>query len=148
MDQRNHVLVAAGLLGAAAGSRSMTPPGVLALTGRLTRSRPIVLGLTLAALGELIGDKLPATPSRTTPVAVVGRVGSGAFCGHKVGGSAGAVVGGVTAGVSTYLTHDARAAAVRRSGLPDLPVALIEDLLAVGVALAGAAVSGPAAQRR
>src|ERR1700761_3660810 len=118
-------LFAAGLLGVSSGMRSMTPPAVLALSGRLTGVRAVRAGLCLAAVGELVGDKLPSAPSRTMPIAVVGRVGSGGVSGFAVAGPVGAVLGGGVAVVSTYQSHDLRAAAVLRSRLPDWPVALV-----------------------
>jgi uncharacterized membrane protein len=114
--------------------RSFTSPAVLAAHGRLTKSRPTQAAIILIAAGELVGDKLPKTPSRTMPPAVVGRIGTGAICGHNVAGLIGAGLAGATAGAATFICHDARAAAGRRTGLPDLPFALIEDALAIGLA--------------
>jgi len=84
------------LLGVLSGSRSATPLGVLALHHDrpeaqgawcgwpVFRSR-LGRGLLVAAmLGELVGDKLPMTPSRTTPGALSGRAVSGAVAGLAV----------------------------------------------------------------
>src|SRR3712207_3794160 len=46
--------------------------------------------LTLLAIGELVTDQLPATPSRTVPVQFGARLLSGALSGATVGLAAGA----------------------------------------------------------
>jgi uncharacterized membrane protein len=122
--------------------RSAMPPAVLASHGRLTSSPRVRAGLLLAAAGELVGDKLPKTPSRTMPPGVIGRLAGGAICGWVVGGPVGAAVASATAGATTFVGHGVRAAAVKGSRLPDLPFALIEDAIAISVAIAGARLAG------
>lgn len=87
-----HLIVAAFLIGLAAGLRSMTAPAVVSWAARLGH---LTLGgtwlaffgyrwtpwiLTLAALCELIGDKLPSTPSRKAPVPFFARIVVGILC--------------------------------------------------------------------
>ena len=67
--------------------------------------------LTLAAAGELVADKLPSIPSRISPPLLTGRFISGAICGasiyHAEGKPAdvGAVIGGLSAIASAYITY-------------------------------------------
>lgn len=124
--------------------RAATPPAALAAAGLITRRTPIRINLILAAAGELIADKLPKTPSRTDPAGVIGRVVSGGICGRTVGGPLGAALAAAVAGGSTFLCHDLRAAAGTRTGLPDLPFALIEDALAVSLAFAAVRLASDA----
>lgn len=91
--------------------------------------------LTLVALAELVGDKLPKTPSRKLPMPFGARLVSGAFCGAVLGLAGGEWIGGLVAGaigatVGTYGGVEARARLARAFGW-DLPAALIEDALAV-----------------
>ncbi|MFJ2959157.1 hypothetical protein [Streptomyces sp. NPDC087270] len=76
-------LVRAGLVGAASGARSQIGTAAVAVSGRaetapepldLLAGRPAVIGTVTAAVGELIADKLPATPSRLTAAGLVPRV--------------------------------------------------------------------------
>jgi len=94
---------------------------------------------TVLAIGELIADKLPMTPSRKTAGPFIARIVSGALCGAMIGvarnamvmmavlGAAGAVVG--TLGWAKL--RAILAAAFRR----DLPAALLEDAVAIGLAV-------------
>ena len=86
----------------------------------------------VAAAAEIIGDKLPSTPARTQPIAFIGRIASGAFCGRVAGGSRGALVGAVTSAAATVGFYEARKAASAR--MPALLAALLEDAIAIGLA--------------
>jgi uncharacterized membrane protein len=131
-------LAAAALLGTAAGMRSFTPAAALAVRGRLG-DRPVVRVATAAlALGELAGDKHPRTPSRTSPPALAGRIGSGAFVGLVAGGARGAAVGATASTAASFAFERLRGAIVARTPAPDPVVAVGEDALAIGTALAGA----------
>lgn len=125
----------AALLGTAAGLRSATPFGVLALRGRLGGGGLRTAALTAAA-GELVADKLPVTPSRTSPPALGGRLASGAAAGGLLGGAAGAALGGACAVFGAVAGERTRATLGMRTGLPDPLVAVVEDALAVGLAVA------------
>ncbi len=108
--------------------------------GRLNfmRSPKTATFFKIAAAGEFIGDKLPQTPARTQPGALVGRALSGALCGAALGRSAGrgarsgAAVGALGAVVGGYAFYYLRRYLTHEQGLPDLPVALAEDALALG----------------
>jgi len=86
-------------------------------------------------LGELVGDKLPMTPSRTAPPPLLGRVVSGAVVGAAVfvAGdrrvATGAVLGSAAAIVVAFAGEQLRAQIVERSGLPDPVVALAGDAI-------------------
>jgi hypothetical protein len=54
---------------------------------------------TLLAIGELIADQLPKTPSRKVPVQFGARIVSGALCGAAIGAAGGALAGELVAGV-------------------------------------------------
>jgi uncharacterized membrane protein len=141
------------LIGVIAGLRTMTAPAFVAWAARLGRlelngTLLSFLGLpvtawvfTALALGELVADKLPSTPSRTRPGPFVGRIVSGAMCGGAIsagtGGSLalGAVLGALGAVVGTLGGYNARVRLVPALKVPDSMVALVEDLVAVGGAL-------------
>ncbi len=123
---------AAALLGKSAGSRTFTPLAVLTARARLAVNPQIRRAIIVAALGELVGDKLPSSPARIQPVPFIGRVASGAFCGRVAGGNARALVGAGTSAAATVGFYHARKAATAR--MPALLAALLEDALAIGLA--------------
>src|SRR5579871_2948041 len=94
--------------------------------------------LTLGAIGELIGDKLPIAPSRKIPPSFAFRIISGsasaaALCrGAGQDAALGAVCGALGAVVGTLGGAEARAQLGRALHAPDAAVALIEDAVAVG----------------
>jgi len=95
--------------------------------------------LTLLAIGELIADQLPRTPSRKVPVQFGTRLLMGAVCGIALTLVSGQWLIGLVLGVSgavagTLGGHAARASLARRFGR-DLPAALIEDGVALVLAL-------------
>lgn len=141
------------LLGIAAGSRAATPNAVLALRQPASHARwttwapyrwPAGRAVMVAGmLGEFVGDKLPSTPSRLAPGSLAGRIASGALAGAAIGSEAGrsgivkgALLGGAGAVAGSVGGFWARKTIVEKSGLPDLPVALVEDCVAVGLAAA------------
>jgi uncharacterized membrane protein len=84
MDLHLPTVYRSALLGVTTGSRSMSGLAAQVLvTPSLARRQPErALGhlrakglVGLAALGELVGDKLPVTPSRLSPVSLAGRLG-------------------------------------------------------------------------
>jgi uncharacterized membrane protein len=141
---RPDVLLRAAALGAASGSRSTAGVAALAATstgddrgavaGRLGGRTGTVLS-SLAAAGEVVGDKLPATPARTSLPPLLARAVGGAVAAGGVATRGGddpavpAVVGLVTAVAAAMLAVRARAAASRAFG-SDLPGAFAEDALA------------------
>ena len=126
----------------------MTPPAAVSWAARLGRlhlentwlaflgfaATPYILS-TLAIV-ELIIDKLPKTPSRKTPGPFAGRVVTGALCGAALGASGRALLGGLVAGAlggiaGTLGGYEFRARLVRAIGGKDLPIALLEDAIAI-----------------
>ena len=95
-------------------------------------------GFSALALGELVADKLPFIPSRTSPGPLFGRVVLGALSGATLcaatGGSlaSGAILGGAGGAIGAFAGYQARARLVKTSRLPDWVIALAEDLVAVG----------------
>jgi uncharacterized membrane protein len=84
MDLNLPTVYRSALLGVTSGARSFSGLAAQVLvTPSLAHRQPErLLGhlwakglIGLAALGELVGDKLPATPSRLTPPALAGRLG-------------------------------------------------------------------------
>lgn len=140
--------VLAFLIGVLAGLRTMTPPAVVSWAARLGWLRlentwlaflgfavtPYIL--SALAIGELINDKLPKTPSRKAPVPFAARVVSGALCGAALAATRQGVIGGLIAGAlggiaGTLAGYEFRARLVRAIGGNDLPIALLEDAVAI-----------------
>jgi uncharacterized membrane protein len=144
------VLLFAFLIGVVAGLRAMTAPAVVCWAAHLgwinlngshlawMGSIIAVAIFTLAAIGELVNDKLPKTGPRTAPPSVVIRCLMGAICGaaFAIAGSqallVGAVAGIVGALVGTFGGYQVRHQIVAGLKIKDLPIALIEDVIAVG----------------
>jgi uncharacterized membrane protein len=84
-------------------------------------------------LGELDGDKLPITPSRTSPPPLLGRAASGALVGAAIfvsegrRASMGAALGSIAAIAASFAGERIRALTVEKTGIPDPVVALAED---------------------
>ena len=137
------------LLGVVTGLRSMLGLAALAWAVRLgwifLEGTPFrVLGgtvplvvLTLAAVPEIVNDKLAWTPARTRLPSVVVRVvlgGAAAAALAAAGGgslAAGALAGALGALAGTFGGYEARKRAVSASGLPDAAVAIVEDAVAI-----------------
>jgi uncharacterized membrane protein len=152
-------LLRSAQLGAATGLRSMAAPSQLSrhlagaspshsagpVTELLGRATVRSL-LQIAALGEMVADKLPFVPNRIESGPLLGR----AFFGGVAGGvfarvrgespALGALLGGAGAVVGAYAGYHARRALVHQAGLPDMPVALCED--SVAIVMARAALRG------
>jgi uncharacterized membrane protein len=140
-------------LGAISGLRSLSGPafvsraasrGHLDLDGTVFAffgSQRIFKAIVLMELGELVGDKLPATPSRTSLPPLLGRAASGALVGAAVFVSegrramTGAALGSTAAIAGAFAGERLRALAVEKTGLPDPVVALAEDATVLLVGL-------------
>jgi uncharacterized membrane protein len=137
-------------IGLVTGLRSMTGPALVCWAAHLVwlnleGSRLAFMGSTAAtyafsaaALGELIADKLPFIPNRTSPGPLFGRIVLGALSGAALCTAAsasvviGAILGGAGGLVGAFAGYQARAGLVKKSGWPALVIALLEDLIAVG----------------
>ncbi len=142
------ILLYAFLLGCVCGLRSMTAPAVVAwgahlgwlhLDGSLLAffaNKVSLVIFSLFALGELIADKLPFIPPRTQAGPLGVRILFGAVCAAAVCISVGAspILGAVLGGLGSVAGAFAGYHYRRQfsSMLPDLPLALLEDLVAVG----------------
>jgi uncharacterized membrane protein len=141
------------LIGVVAGLRAMTAPAAVSWAAHLGALRLggtwlAFLGsavalwiLTALALGELVTDQLPKTPSRKVPVQFGARIVSGAICGAAVGTAAGSwliglLIGATGAVCGTLLGAEGRARLAAKFGR-DRPAAFIEDAVAItaGVAI-------------
>lgn len=100
-----------------------------------------VIVLTVLAVAELVADKLPKTPSRTRAVGLGGRFLFGGLSGAVLCTAAGqwiaagAVLGAVGGVAGAFLGYGTRVGLVRALKSPDLPVALLEDAVAILLAL-------------
>jgi uncharacterized membrane protein len=138
------------LIGLVAGLRAMTAPAAVSWAARLgwlnLQGTPLAfLGaavtpwiFTVAALGELVNDKLPKTGSRKAPPPFIARIVMGALAGAAVGAAgqalgAGLVLGALGALAGTLGGYEFRARLARAAG-KDLPIALLEDAIAIGLA--------------
>lgn len=130
-----NVLIRSFGIGVVAGLRSMTGPAATLAAADSHWAGPA----RLAAAGELIVDKLPFAPSRLMPGPLVVRALSGALCGRELARRAqaskplGTLAGALGALAGSYGGYYARRAVTARS-VPDFPIALVEDSLAVGLA--------------
>jgi uncharacterized membrane protein len=141
-------LVLAFLVGLFAGLRSLTAPaatawaaylGWLRLQGSLALIGSIfsVAIFTVVAVVELVADKLPKTPNRTSPPGLIARLVMGGLTGACVAAGGGqeavlgAVLGAVGGVVGCFGGFHARTGLVKALGTRDMYVALIEDLVAI-----------------
>jgi uncharacterized membrane protein len=135
----------AAMLGLATGYRSTVGITALALTTPRTRSwltKPWVGRVTgLASVVELVGDKLPQTPSRFAPPGLVSRLVGGAVGGALLARRSGrpaslvltALIGLIGAVIGALLGSRWRSLAARRLGT-DWPGAVLEDVVALATA--------------
>lgn len=144
------LLLDAFLLGCVCGLRSMTAPAVVAWGAHLGwlhfsggffsffANRITLFVFSLFALGELVADKLPFIPARTEAGPLGVRIIFGALCGAAlcVGSPAGAgILPGAVLGAAGGLAGAFAGYHYRHSlagRVPDLVLALIEDVVAVG----------------
>ena len=139
-------------LGAITGVRSMAAPAILSRSAVEERigslegtpfaalaSPRVSTALRLLEIGEMIGDKTPIIPSRTSLLPLLGRAAIGAFAGAAlfVSGErpmlAGAALGAVSATAAAYAAEGVRMQITERLGVPNVVAGLLED----GVVLFG-----------
>jgi uncharacterized membrane protein len=145
------MLAAAFLIGVVAGLRALTAPAAVSWAAHLGWLK--LEGTWLAFLGysvtpyvlsalaivELVTDQLPSTPSRKVPIQFGARIVTGAFSGAAIGFPSGAWIGGLVAGAvgavaGTLGGYEFRTRLVAATGGKDLPIALLEDAIAIIVA--------------
>ncbi|WP_374025733.1 DUF4126 domain-containing protein [Mycobacterium sp. HNNTM2301] len=152
------ILLLALLIGVVAGLRSLTAPAVVAWAAYLgwldlhgtwaswLANIITVIVFTALAIGELVTDKLPKTPARTTPPVFAARIVMGGLAGAALGAwphwtftALGAgVIGAVLGTLGGYQARKRLAAVAGR----DLPIALLEDAVAIVGGFAIAAATG------
>lgn len=145
-------LLLAFLIGFFAGLRSLTAPAATAWAvylGWLKIERPLsligslpaVAIFTLLAVVELVVDKLPQAPNRTSPLGLIARIVMGGLTGACVaaGGAQeillGAALGAMGGVVGCFLGYRARTGLVKTLNVRDIYVALVEDLVAIAGSL-------------
>ncbi|ORA13069.1 DUF4126 domain-containing protein [Mycobacterium arosiense] len=136
------------LIGVIAGLRSLTAPAVVAWAAYIgwidlhgtwaawLANIIAVIIFTVLAVGELVNDKLPKTPARTAPPIFAARIATGGLAGAALGAwphwtftALGAGVIGAVLG--TLGGYQARKRLVAATGGRDLPIALLEDAVAI-----------------
>lgn len=149
---RKSSVLAAGL-GMIAGMRSLSAPALVVNTmgkkSEIDEEKPYVLKflkspqfaafLKFLKAGEQVGDKMPGIPDRINVPSLTGRFISGALSGASVFSFLkekawkGALIGGISAIVSTYTSFYARKKSGEFTGIPDVVLGMLEDRLVRGM---------------
>lgn len=148
----NYIFAFALGIGFTAGLRSLTPPAVVAWAAHLgwlnlSNSPLAFVGSTLAAVifsllavFELFVDLQPSTPRRTALVPLTARILTGGLCGACLCAASnqlifiGAILGAVGGIIGAFAGYEIRRRLVAALQIKDLFVALLEDLVAIGLA--------------
>ena len=149
----NSIFAFALAIGFAAGLRALTPPAVVAWAAHLgwmnlngspfafMGSTITVVIFSLLAVFELIGDLRPSTPKRTAPMPLIARILMGSLCGACVywvgsnqGWMLGAILGAVGGVIGAFAGYEIRRKVVAALNIKDVFVALLEDLVTIGLA--------------
>jgi len=148
----NGVLLLAFLIGVIAGLRALTPLAVIACAGywrgflhgtplSFMGRLPAAIIFTLLALLELYADQLSTTPSRLAPAGLITRIVTGGLSGACLAAAGtqslafGAALGAVGGVAGAFAGYHARAGLVKALKIRDLPIALLEDAIAIGGAI-------------
>ena len=140
-------VLCAFLIGVVAGLRALTAPAAVSWAAWIgwlhLQNTPLnFLGypatpyiLTILAVGELIADQMPKTPSRKAPVGFIARIVTGGLCSAAFGAAGESLVVGLVAGVAGAIVgtlggYECRVRLARAVG-KDLPIALLEDAIAI-----------------
>jgi uncharacterized membrane protein len=129
----------ASRIGVVAGLRSMLPFALLAWTNDPPNSKTIQNVTALLALGEIIGDKLPITPSRLKNGPLLARIAIGALAGAilcrraQVPVLPGVIRGAIGAGIGSVAGYSYRTLAAQVTSIPDTAYALLEDGAALAI---------------
>lgn len=150
--QSTNIYLRVALLGFVTGLRSMAPLALLSWTRRVgadaDETIAQVLGApagtvvtSLLAAGELVGDKLPITPSRISAAPLLGRIAIGAFAGmtlaqrEKASPVMSAALGMAGASVGALTGYYGRQSLNKIKWVPGFVWAGLEDSLALGLGL-------------
>jgi uncharacterized membrane protein len=105
------------------------------------RSTGAVALFTILAVVELVADQLPSSPARTKPPGLMARIVLGGLSGAAVAlagrqsATVGCVAGAAGSVVGAFAGYQVRTGLVRALKVPDLVIAVLEDLVAVAGAL-------------
>ena len=128
-------------VGVAAGLRSLTPPAVVAWAAHLgwlnLNNSPLafmgsiitVVIFSILALFELFVDLQPSTPKRTAPVPLAARILMGGLCGACLDAASNQPLV-----IGAFAGYEIRRRLVAALHVKDIFVALLEDLVAIGLA--------------
>jgi uncharacterized membrane protein len=148
----NNTLLLAFLIGVIAGLRALTAPAAVAWAGfgrgilnhtpfSFMGRLPAAIIFTALALFELVNDQRPSTPSRLKPPGLIARIVTGGLSGACLAAAdaesiaLGCVLGAVGGVVGAFAGYYARTGLVKALKVPDLPIALLEDAIAIGGAI-------------
>src|SRR5205085_11283595 len=147
----SYIALAFGV-GVAVRLRSLSPPAVVAWAAHLgwlnlNNSALAFMGsiitvviFSILALFELFVDLQPSTPKRTAPVPLGARILMGGLCGACLYAASnqplviGAILGAVGGVIGTFAGYEIRRRLVAALHGKDIFVALLEDLVAIGLA--------------
>ena len=153
MTDSSYVLILAAGIGFVAGLRSLTAPAAVSWAAHLgwldlqgsplafMGSMAAVAIFSILALAELVADKLPTTPNRTTPGPLMARIVMGGLAGACLSVSAGRlfvagmVLGGIGGVIGAFVGYEVRRRLAHGPKLKDAIIAILEDLIAIGLAL-------------
>jgi uncharacterized membrane protein len=139
-------------IGIVAGLRALLAPATVAWAAHLgwldlhgsplafMGSTAAVVILTVLAVGELVGDKMPQTPKRTALPSLLARIVTGGLCGITLCEAAGkslvtgALLGAIGALIGAFAGYEIRRRLVSNLHIKDFFVAICEDLVAIGLA--------------
>jgi len=148
----NYVFAFALGIGFAAGLRALVTPAVVAWATHfgwlnLSNSPLAFMGsiitiviFSLLAVVEMIGDVRPSTPKRTAPFPLVARILTGGLCGacicaaNNQSSIIGAILGGVGGVIGAFAGYEVRRKVVAALNIKDIFIALLEDLVTIGLA--------------
>jgi uncharacterized membrane protein len=146
----NSILLFAFGIGFAAGLRALTPPAMVAWAAyfgwlNLNNSPLSFMGsiitaviFSLLAVFELIGDLRPTTPKRTAPMPLIARILMGGLCGACAASNQslviGAILGAVGGIIGAFAGYEIRRKLVAALNIKDIFIALLEDLITIGLA--------------
>ena len=148
----NYVLAFAFGIGFVAGLRSLTPPAVVAWAAylgwlNLNNSALAWMGsiiavviFSLLAVFELFVDLQPSTPKRTALVPLTARILMGGLCGACICAAGhqslmiGAILGAIGGIIGAFAGYEIRRKVVAALKVKDIFIALLEDLITIGLA--------------
>jgi uncharacterized membrane protein len=137
------------LLGFVDGLRSLTAPAIVCWAAHLgwlrfagtkfafIDHRSTLVVFTVLAMIELVVDKLPNTPARTAPLGLVARIVLGGASGLALATGTGisaplaGVIASIGAVAGAFAGYNIRHAVVFKAHVPDIVVAIAEDVIAI-----------------